>query len=214
MALHNAKPTPAKRWTLLPLIGSGLFLLLYLLAAAFYPGGSQADAHAEGFSWLHNYWCNLLPPKGINGQPNAARPFAVAAMAVLVFTLLSFWVAAARRLRFSKTGRMVLLFSALASMALLPFLSSAHHDAVINASAAFGLVAMAMVYAALYKEGKTFLFAFGLFNLGLVALNNYVYYATESLYWLPLVQKVTFASFLLWVCAVSVMLANRERSGA
>jgi hypothetical protein len=57
------------------------------------------------------------------------------------------------------------------------------------------------------------LFGFGLFNLGLVVLNNCIYYGS-SLYYLPLVQKITFVSFLLWVCFVSVKLYRQQTAGA
>lgn len=35
------------------------FLLFYVVATFFYPGGSQLDKTASGFSWTQNYWCNL-----------------------------------------------------------------------------------------------------------------------------------------------------------
>jgi hypothetical protein len=75
---------------LAPLFGTIVFVCLYLLAAAYYPGGSQADPNAKGFSWLNNYWCNLLNENAMNGQHNSARPMAVTAMAVLGLTLAGF----------------------------------------------------------------------------------------------------------------------------
>lgn len=176
----------------------------------FYPGGSQADARAKGFSWLHNYWCNLLNEKGINGELNRGRPFAQMALLVLSLTLLSFWAVAAHRLPFSQKKKHFVLTSGLASLVLLPFLVSAYHDTVINLSGALGLISMIIIYAGLYKEGWYGLFSFGVFNLALVALNNYIYYTT-SLYYLPLVQKFTFASFLLWVCLVTIKLYRRPQ---
>ena len=37
-----------------------MFLVLYVVAAQYYPGGSQADQASRGFDWVHNYWCNLV----------------------------------------------------------------------------------------------------------------------------------------------------------
>ena len=181
---------------LLPLLGSFLFILFYLLATLFYPGGSQADAQAKGFSWLHNYWCNLLNEYAINRQPNNGRPYALAASFFLSLTLLAFWLVAVRQLAFSKLGKRIVLSSGLIALALLPFLSTTYHDTVINVAASFGLLSMAMIYRAVYTKGWRGLFYFGLFNVVLVAINNYIYHFAGSLYWLPLVQKITFLSFL------------------
>lgn len=194
---------------MLPLAGSCGFVLLYLTATAFYPGGSQADAHAKGFSWLHNYWCNLLNEKAINGQPNASRPFGYFAMLVLALSLLSFWIISVQGLGFSKTYKTVLIACGVLCLVLLPFLPTAYHDSVINLSASLGLVVMLFIYTALYKKRWQGLFWFGIFNLFLVAVNNYIYYRT-SLFYLPAVQKFTFLCFLLWVCAVTIKLYRQQ----
>lgn len=193
-----------------PVAGSLLFLVLYFLAASAYPGGSQADSRAKGFSWMHDYWCNLLAEKAINGQANAARPLAYTALAFLALSLLSFWMVAAQTMRFAKRTKLILLLCGVVSLLLLPFLTTPYHDTAINVSASLGLVVMCTVYAGLYRAGWYFLASFGLFNLLLIALNNYIYYCT-SLYWLPLVQKFTFLSFLLWVCFVTLKIYRQQR---
>ncbi|GAA4752217.1 hypothetical protein [Flavisolibacter ginsenosidimutans] len=210
----NAAQTNSRRWwTLSPLFGSLVFIFLYTMAAAFYPGGSQADAHAKGFSWMHNYWCNLLSGKALNGEINAGRPFAYTAMVVAALMLLGFLTVAAMGFDFSKRSKIIVLACGLLSLLPLPFLNSSYHDAVANASPFFGLVAMLFVYAGLYKSGWKSLFLFGLFNLVLVAWNNYLWHFT-TLYWLPLVQKITFASFLLWICLVTVRLYRHPKGQA
>ncbi len=197
-------------WILLPLAGSIVFIALYLVAASLYPGGSQADTHSKGFSWMHNYWCNLLNEKGINGEVNGGRAVALLAMAVLGLTLVSFWIITASLAAFSKPVKLLVIVSGIIAVALLPALPSAYHDVVINVSGFFGLIAMAAVYVAVYRNGWMNLFAFGIFNLLLVGLNNYLYHSGGSLYYLPLVQKISFASFLLWICLVDVRLYQRS----
>lgn len=202
-------PSYSPKWFLVPIAGAALFLIGYLLAAFHYPGGSQADAKASGFHWLHNYWCNLLNERAITGQPNSARPFGYAATAILMATLLCFWGLVFSALPFKKTAKCVAVFCGGVSLLLLPFLSTAYHDWIINVSASLGLVVTAIIYFALYKQRWYRLLFLGLANVVLVALNNYVYYAT-SLYWLPLLQKFTFASVLVWVCCVSFKLYRRK----
>lgn len=81
-----------KKWVLviIPFTGILLFILLYLLAALLYPGGSQVNSNSKGFSWLNNYWCNLLNYKAINGEYNAGRNAANFGMFILAATLSVF----------------------------------------------------------------------------------------------------------------------------
>src|SRR5215471_13752953 len=78
-------------WILTPVFGALLFVVLYIIAADSYPGGSQADKNSVGFSWINNYWCNLLNDNAVNGQHNPAKPVAMAGMLVLCVTLSFFW---------------------------------------------------------------------------------------------------------------------------
>lgn len=209
--LNPSEPKTKRFWILAPLIGSLIFIVLYVVAAMLYPGGSQADTHSKGFSWMHNYWCNLLNEKALNGESNGARIVAMIGMAILVISLLIFWNLSAELL-LSKVARRLLQLSGFLSMAVLPFLSSAYHDTIINLSGFFGLVAMTLVYAGVYKKGWNRLFLFGIFNFVLIAINNYIYYINGSLYYLPLVQKITFLSCLFWICLVDVKLYKQSNT--
>ncbi len=42
-------------WLLTPILGSILFVFLYINATLLYPGGSQFDKQSVGFSWTNNY---------------------------------------------------------------------------------------------------------------------------------------------------------------
>jgi len=75
---------------LIPLFGALLFIIFYIIAITLYPGGSQADISSKGFSWMNNYWCNLLNEKAMNGEYNTARPFAIAGMLLLCISMAAF----------------------------------------------------------------------------------------------------------------------------
>lgn len=199
-------------WLLTPLWGTALFIALYILATLFYPGGSQADAHARGFSWTNNYWCNLLNEKAINGQFNPARPVALLAMVVLSLTLSAFWLLFAAKSSVSKILRVVIGVSGVLSMAAGFFLfTAADHDFVTNLASALGLIAVIGTLIGLYKMKWFGLFVIGLANLLLVAANNYVYYNKDLLHYLPVIQKITFAVFLVWICLISLHLYRQKR---
>lgn len=194
-------------WILTPLFGTIVFVaLFYILATFLYPGGSEFDKQAKGFSWLHNYWCNLLNEKSINGEVNTARLVAISAFIVLGLTLLSFWSIYPAQMGFKKKSRMLIQGTGLLCFLALCFLTSSGHDTVINIGGFFGLVAMAGVYASLYQNRWYTLFIFGIVNLLLIAVNNYIYYTKQGFYFLPVVQKITFLTVLLWICAIDVRL--------
>lgn len=196
--------------SLLPVISTVVFIALYIAAALYYPGGSQQDPQADGFSWLHNYWCNLLNEYAINGQPNRGRYIAFAAMFVLILSLISFWWMFP--LLAGLSNRLIWLMRTAGSLSMITavFLFTGYHDEVINIAGVFGLVAIGITYFGLYQLRWLGLFAWGLFNLLLIGLNNLLYYGNDLLFYLPVVQKISFLSFLLWISTISLHLQRQQ----
>jgi hypothetical protein len=180
-----------------------------VIAALLYPGGSGADKTAMGYNWANNYWCNLLSEKAINGQINAARPVAVTAMFILCLSLSSFWILFPALTQLKKYHKLLIQVAGTVCM-LTSFLllTRIDHDLAINTSSAFGLIAMLGTLIALYQLNWKWLFAIGLLDLLLAALNNYLYHSNEMMY-LPVVQKISFLSFLIWFSFISINLYQR-----
>lgn len=200
-------------WVLTPLFGTFLFVVLYIIATIFYPGGSQADKNAIGFSWTNNYWCNLLNENAINGQPNPAKPIAITGMFVLCVTLTFFWFLFAKHISLDRKLKLLIKVSGTLAMTIAFFLfTNFDHDLVINLASIFGLFATAGIFIGLYKTKWFGLFAFGLVNILLAGLNNYVYYNKELVNYLPVIQKITFAAFLVWVCSIDINLYRNSIS--
>jgi len=203
--LHRSKSI----WILTPIFGSFLFIILYVIAALLYPGGSGADKTAIGYSWTNNYWCNLLPEKAINEQINAARPVAITAMFVLCLSLSSFWILFPALTQLKKYHRLLIQVAGTICM-LVSFLllTSIDHDLAVNTSSLFGFIALIGTIVALQQLKWQNLFLFGLFNIQLIALNNYLYH-TEQMTYLPVVQKFSFLSFLVWFCLIDIKLYRK-----
>lgn len=89
--------------------------------------------------------------------------------------------------------------------------TSIDHDLVTNLASFFGLVATIGTFVGLYQTKWMKLFAFGLLNILLVCLNNYVYYTKGLIIYLPLIQKISFASFIIWVCCIDAKLFSLQR---
>lgn len=72
-----------------------VFAGLYAAAAFSYPGGTWEEPTRVGHSWLFNYYCDLMRPIALNGQPNPVGS-RLAELGQLVFALTLgpfFWVA-------------------------------------------------------------------------------------------------------------------------
>jgi hypothetical protein len=190
---------------LLPIAGTIIFLLFYIIATFYYPGGSQADSNSVGFDWLHNYWCNLLNVDSINGKYNPARPVAITAMMFLCVSLAIFWLIAPIQLMLSKVLTRTIQISGTLAMSIgFLLFTPIDHDTITNLSSLLGLISTVGTMIGLYQKKLITLFGFSVLNMLLVILNNILYYNSEMIYYLPVVQKITFASFLLWVCLVCV----------
>jgi hypothetical protein len=191
-------------WRRLPLVGSVLFVLLYLVAAFKYPGGTSIDRNSKGFSWTQNYWCNLLNEYAINGAPNPAKPIALTAMVVLCLSLIIFWYQFPEWTGLKTPQRLVIKVSGFLSMAIGLFVFTGLHDTVTNVAGVFGVIALTGTLIGLWKIGWKKLFYMGIFSLVLVGVNNLLYYTPGLIIYLAVVQKITFLYFLLWICLVNI----------
>ena len=195
------------KWLLLPVAGILLFTILYVVATNFYPGGSQVDTNSTGFSWINNYWCNLLNEHAINGQYNPAKPIAMTGMFFLCLGLALFWYLFPLQMRMRKIARFIIQNSGALAMIIAFFLfTNIDHDLITNVASMFGLIATIGTFSGLYKNKWFGLFVFGALNLLLVVVNSYVYYHSDLLVYLPVIQKISFLSFLVWVCCININL--------
>ena len=197
-------PATKQLWTLIPLIGIVLFACLYLVATFHYPGGTPFNKYYIGFSWTENYWCNLLNDQAINGQTNSAQPIASIAMTILCLSLAFFWWIFPQFTTLDKLFQSVIRFCGMMAMGVACLLfTNTDHDFTTNLASFFGLIATTGTLTGLYKNGWKILFYFGILNLLLVVANNVLYYDKNLILYLPLIQKLTFATFLIWVCSIS-----------
>jgi hypothetical protein len=184
---------------------------MYVIAALLYPGGSQIDKYSKGFSWTNNYWCNLLNKEALNGEHNPSRPVALAGTLILCLSIAVFWFYFPLQMKFERISRSVMQISGVVSMAFALFLFTDFHDTVINIAGIFGIIALAGTYIGLYSCKWRKLFWFGIVNLILVILNNYVYYTKGLIVYLPIIQKFSFISFLLWICLIDIRMYKHSR---
>jgi membrane-associated HD superfamily phosphohydrolase len=191
---------------LLPLSGMALFVLLYIIAAINYPGGSWAFIDQNGFSFWHNYLCDLLDEYAINGELNTARFFARAALAVLCVSLILLWYHLPKLFSAKSINRTVMWLAGLLSLVITLFLASGTHDLIVRIAGFFGVIGLFTAVIELYKGHFYGLMIFGLFCLTIFFVNYYIYETSIYIEVLPLIQKITFISFIIWFVLLGVSL--------
>jgi len=206
--------TDIKRlWILTPILGTGLFAMLYFIASLYYPGGSQFDKNSVGFSWTNNYWCNLLDDVAINGKKNTAQPIALTAMSILCITLTFFWLQFPKHTNLDKKYKLTIqVCGTMATVIGLFLFTKFDHDLITNLASLFGLIAIAGTFIGLHKNGWKTLFYFGLLNIMFVIVNNFLYYDKDLISYLPVVQKITFATFLTWICCITIKIYDTVKN--
>lgn len=140
-------------------------------------------------------------------MPNPARPIALFAMFILSVSLSVFWWQFPMFTSLADPVKWTIRATGVSAM-MTGFLlvTGKGHDMVTNLASALGLIAMAGTFIGLYRNRWMPLFFFGLFNILLVVVNNILYYDPSLIVHLPVVQKITFASFLAWVVLINIKI--------
>lgn len=188
----------------IPVSGILLFFFFYLIATQFYPGGSNFDPTEDGFNWQTNYWCELLYEYSKNGHINAARPFALTAMASLTISVGYFWYAYPPLLRASERLTNIVRWSGVSSMFLSSFIFTNFHDSLIYLSVISGSIAYSGLIYSLFASGHRQFGLYGSICLLMVILNNLIYVTQFRIESLPILQKITFLITLSWILSLSV----------
>ncbi len=189
-----------------PTVGIAIFTALYVVSSLLYPGGSQVDLNSEGFDWVNNYWCNLMDEKGMNGEHNPAKPYAMVAMVILCSSLMIFFIKYANMYSKHKKWNRVIKVSGVISMSFAVLIFTQHHDVMITISSVFGLFTIVGIIREVYRGSMIKYQVTGVLCLLLLGLNNYIYYSGNLLLALPLLQKITFAMVLLWVVGLNIKM--------
>ena len=194
----------------IPVIGIVIFVGLYIFSSTLYPGGSQANLNSEGFDWINNYWCNLMNEKGMNGQPNPAKPYSIIAMIILCLSLMFFFIQFAQIYSKSKIWKRIIKTSGIISMSFAILIFTKYHDLMTTLSSIFGLFVVIGIIREIYKSKLSIYKITGVICILILGLNNYIYYTQQFIEVLPLLQKITFAIVLLWIIGLNFEMNKRK----
>ncbi len=191
----------------LPAAFAAAAFALSAAAAARYPGGTTWSPDTVGHRWTENFVCSLLQAKALNGEDNAARPLAYAALLLLCVGMgvLFFFVS---RSTTSRVHRSVIEIGGIGLAVYSSLVATPLHNLVVNISLVLGAVAFVAVLHLMWRERRRGLFVWGVAFLGVKAANAVVYYGDVCFDLLPVLQKVGIVVGVAWLLAVHYRRAS------
>ncbi|SDS18562.1 hypothetical protein SAMN04515667_1601 [Formosa sp. Hel1_31_208] len=197
-----------------PVIGIGMFVLLYIIAAFKYPGGSWDSIEQSGFSFWNNYLCDLLDSHAVNGAPNDARLFARAALGILCASLLLLWYHLPKLFVKKSTNLWIMRLSGFLALIVMLFIASETHDSIVRIAGVFGVIAIISLIIELHKIRFRTLQHLGIFCVIIFFINYFIYETGSYIHLLPVIQKITFSCFILWFVLLAISLYQHLKSNS
>lgn len=102
-------------------------VLLLVIAAFLYPGGSLLDKNSVGFGWSKNFISNLFEAKALNGLDNPGRIWAILGMGFQSVGYGVFFINMSKKISL-KVWANVLRYIGFASIFFIFLLATPYHD--------------------------------------------------------------------------------------
>lgn len=210
--MHALNTFPKPKILLLPIFGMGIFMFFYIIAATKYPGGSWALPNENGFSFWNNYLCDLLDDFAVNGEVNTARVLARAALGSICLSLILLWFYLPNLFLIKSSNLIVMWFSGLLALVTTLLLASGTHDVIVRIAGVFGVIALTTSCIEFYKAKFYKLLILGVICLIIFLINYIIYETNVYIRRLPMIQKITFSSFIFWFVCITRSLYQKARS--
>src|SRR3954468_607216 len=180
------------------LFGIIISISLLLIATRYYPGGSQFDKSVVGYDWKNNYISNLFGEKAINGAHNTSRFWAVAGMMFLSVSFAIFFIQFSKKIPVKGAANVIKYFGT-GAMLFTFLIATPLHDLMITIASTMTLISIFYITVFVFKS-RLLLFKFICVACLLVFYCSlYMYYSGTYLKFLPIMQKVTFASTIILI---------------
>lgn len=214
MQFDSVPGHPKVKILLFPLFGFFTFILFYIIAAFEYPGGSWTFPNSESFSFLNNYLCDLLDTYAINGNLNTARYFARISLGFLCVSIILIWAYLPKLFRKKSHNLLIMQVTGILSLVVTVFLAAGIHDIIVRIAGVFGTIALFTSLIEFYRAKLYRLLFLGIFCLIIFILNYFMYETSWKISLLPIIQKITFSSFLVWFIWLNIILIKYIRTAS
>lgn len=174
-------------------------VILILIAASLYPGGSLFDNNAIGFKWTKNFISNLFQTKALNGTQNPGWIWALIAMAFHSIGYGIFFINMSKKMA-SKPWATILKMIGVMNIILIFLIATPLHDLGVI-SIILTLVGLFTITMFILKSKRNAL-KFACMSCLLTYYGFFFVYGLGYLDWAVIMQKVYILSSLLIVLAL------------
>lgn len=178
------------------LISLVISVILIVIAALFYPGGSLLDKNSMGYDWSKNFISNLFAAKALNGSENPGRIWAIIGMAFQSIAYGIFFINMSKKIS-SRQWATILKYIGIANIILIFLIATPLHDLGVI-SIILTLLGLFGITVFIFKSKHRLLKFFCIFCL----LTYYVFFSFYGFGFLVLAaitQKVYIISSMLLV---------------
>ena len=200
-----------EKYPYFPIIGLTGFLFFFVIATTLYPGGSVNEIASEGYSYFHNFICDLMSLNLPEGATNSARPLAIVAHLMLSFAMISFFyilpeIFSTQNWK-TRSSRAIGMFT----MTIFIFMFTDYHDLVVTLTGVFGCLALIPFFLELVNYENKLLKALA-YTCLILSVIVFISYETKlGFYYTPILQKITFVFDSIWVVWVSFIVASKNQ---
>lgn len=197
----------------IPIIGMALYLIVFFFAALQFPGGSFNYPEAQGYSFFHNFLCDVMDPVTKGGVVNPIRMLAIVSHLVLSVTMISFFYLLPEIFQRRNLNLTVVRYAGMVTMFVFIFMYTRYHDVIVTLTGILGTIALVPFFIELrdYSNRGLKLLAWVCFSFSIIV---FIIFETKfGFYYLPSLQKLTFILDAWWVIWVSLLvMRNNSRS--
>ena len=189
-------------------MGMVISIVLLFIATWHYPGGSQVDKNSVGYDWKNNYISNLFGKNAVNGSYNSARFWAVGGMIFLSASFAMFFVEFSKRIPVNSASKIIKYVGA-GGMFFTFLIATPLHDIMVTIASTMFLIGMFYITIFVLKS-KLHLFKLLCIICLLVFYYTLYLYGSASLKYLPIMQKITFATSMALILGLAYFTKKED----
>lgn len=195
----------------IPIIGMGLYLVVFVIAAVDYPGGSENVPLATRYSFFNNFLCDVMNPITHGGLSNPARTLATVSHLILSASMIVFFYLLPEIFSWKNQNTRVIRSMGMLTMTVFVFMYTPFHDSIVTATGVLGTIALVPFFMEMrkYPNGGLKILAYACFVLSIFVF--FIFETKIGYYYLPFLQKITFFLDAWWVIWVSVIVLRKKQ---
>jgi len=195
----------------IPIYGMGVYLIVFTIAAIFYPGGSFNYPNASGYSFFHNFLCDTMLPITPSGVENPARTIAVISHLVLSFTMIMFFYILPEIFSVQNRNTKIIRWFGMLTMSIFILMYTPYHDYIVTITGILGTFALLPFFIELYRYSDKGLIRLAYLCYAFSIVVFFIFETKLGYFYLPFLQKITFFLDAWWVIWVSLIVVRKRQ---